>query len=359
MRNITDLFMKLVTIDSVSGEEQEMSKYVSDFLSNYCQLQPTIDAHNNVFVHTDGHGEPLFFNAHLDTVEPGSGIVPFLKDGIITSKGETILGADDKAAVAAILTALEHITQNPQDNWRPLDIVFTTSEEVGCYGAIGFDKTQIRAKTGFIFDGAGPVGDIMSASPYYARFDISILGTSAHAGYPQDAIPALPVMLKLVQKIEQLKTKDVLLNVGRIEGGTVRNAIIGSVTLNGEIRSFYSEQFLATINSLQTICDQNYACKIDTEIVIENPGYIFSDQDIAPVKKQIETILNKKISVKKSFGVSDANIFNENTSGLKVFNLGDGSSGAHTMNESTTVEALQTMQQIILKLSQNEGENHV
>lgn len=354
MQNVTNLFMEIVKIDSVTGEEEQMSQFVFDFLSEKCHLQPIRDKQNNVFVQTQGTGNPIFFNSHLDTVEPGRGIIPVIQNGIITSKGNTILGADDKAAVAAMLTALEFITRNPEQNLRPLDILFTTSEEIGNYGAVGFDKSKIRANTGFIFDGSGPVGNIMSASPYYARFDITITGVPAHAGYPDMATPAVPDMLTLIHAIEELRTKDVLINIGEIIGGTARNTIIGSITLHGEIRSFYSSKFTTAINSLKKICNRKYSCEINSDVVVENPGYIFSDQDIAPVKKQIETILEKEIEVKQSFGVSDANIFNENPKKLKVFNLGDGSSGAHTTDESTTVSALETMQQLIINLAKNQ-----
>lgn len=354
MHNVTNLFMEIVKIDSVTGEEEQMSQYVMEYLSKNCHLQPIRDKYNNVFVQTQGSGKPIFFNSHLDTVEPGRGIIPELHNGVITSKGNTVLGADDKAAVAATLTALEFICNNPEQSWRPLDILFTTSEEIGNYGAIGFDKSKIRAKTGFIFDGSGPVGNIMSASPYYARFDITITGVPAHAGYPDKATPAVPVMLTLIQAIEELRTQDVLINIGEIAGGTARNTIIGSITLHGEIRSFYSSNFTTAITALKKICNKKYTCKINSEVVVENPGYIFSDQDIAPIKKQIEMVLKKQIEVKQSFGVSDANIFNENPKKLQVFNLGDGSSDAHTTDESTTVAALETMQELILNLAKNQ-----
>lgn len=356
MKNNTKLFMQIVQIDSVTGEETEMSNFLMQFLTHECDLHPIRDKHNNVFVQTKGTGEPVFMSAHMDTVEPGKGIIPKLKDGVITSSGNTILGADNKAAVSVLLSTLLHIRKNPNKNWRPLDILFTTSEEVGNYGAIGFDTSNIRAKIGYTFDGTGPVGTIMSASPYYARFNVIIRGVAAHAGYPNKATPAVPVLLELLQNLEQLRSKDLLINVGKIKGGTARNTIIGKLAFKGEIRSFYSTVFQETMKKMHTIFSKKYSCKIEFEIVVENPGYFFSKADYSSSKKTIEKSLGRKIQVKQSYGVSDANIFNQNLQKLKVFNLADGSRGSHTTHESISVSALETMCDLVLKLAKSEGE---
>lgn len=356
MQNSTKLFMHIVRIDSVTGEEAEMSSYLMEFLKDECGLHPVRDKHNNVFVQTQGTGEPVFMSAHMDTVEPGKGIIPQLKDGVITSKGNTILGADNKAAVSALMWLLLYRKNHLTESWLPLDILFTTSEEIGNYGAIGFDKSKIRAKVGYTFDGTGPVGTIMSASPYYARFDVIIRGVAAHAGYPEKATAAVPVLVELLQNLEQLRSKDLLINVGKIKGGSARNTIIGTLSFKGEIRSFYSDIFQEAMKKMHTIFSKKYTCKLESEIVVENPGYFFSKQDYTTVKQTIERSLGRKIQVKQSYGVSDANIFNEDIEKLKVFNLADGSSGSHTTCESISVSALETMCNLILKLAKSESE---
>lgn len=359
MSNVTELFMKLVQIDSVSGEEEQIAKYIKNYLLSQCNLTAQVDKYHNVFVQTAGNQEPVLFSAHTDTVEPGRGIIPILKNGVITSRGPTILGADDKSAVAAILSALQHMSANPSDNWKPVDVIFSSAEETNSSGSIGFDKTKIRSKIGYIFDGTGPVGSLMSASPYYASFDILIKGKHSHAGYPENAVPAIPDMMELIRAIYSIMTKDVLINIGQVSGGNARNTIIGSITLQGEIRCFYKNKFEKAIEKIKKILAKKYLCTIESSVRIENPGYIFSDDELAPIKSKIEQLLGKEIAVNSSFGVSDANIYNENPKILKVFNLGDGSTGAHTTQESTTVEALETMRDLILKLSKNEVQNNV
>ena len=90
-------------------------------------------------------------NAHMDTVEPGRGIVPELNDGVFTSQGDTILGADDKSAIAIILEALQIIEENNLA-CGPLEVVFTVCEEIGLMGAKHLDFKHISAKYGFALD---------------------------------------------------------------------------------------------------------------------------------------------------------------------------------------------------------------
>lgn len=351
MIDTSNLFMEIVQIDSQSGDEQRMVDFVHHFLATECNLNSEIDGHNNIFIQTQGIGEPIFLNAHLDTVSPGEGIVPILNNGIITSAGDTILGADNKGAVSALLSALKYRNQNPQINWRPLDVLFTTSEEVGCYGAVYFDKSKIRASRGYIFDGTGDVGTVMIGSPFYARFDVKIIGKSAHAGFPEDSVPAIPTMLELVNKLHHFQTRDSLITIGVMGGGEVRNAIMGQVCLEGEVRSFHQDKFIEAIEEIKNIFNHKYQCELQTEIVVENAGYEHSAEEIGEIKKLMKDVLGYEVFAEKNFGVSDANIFNDNDGRLTVFNLGDGTRDAHTVDESISIKSLELMFDAYLKLS--------
>lgn len=351
--------MQIVQIDSVSGEEKDMSNHLVDFFTQVCECKPVKDTYNNVFIQSNGEGEPLLLCAHMDTVEPGRGIVPILKDGTITSSGDTILAADNKAAIAAIMSAVQYMHQHPEQSWRPLDILFTTWEEDSCRGVIGFDRSKIRANIGYIFDGTGEIGDIISASPCYGIFTVLIRGRSAHTENAHEAVPALPTLMEIIHKIEELKSEKVLINIGEIRGGTAKNTIIGKFKIMGEIRSMYSDLFEQTLQKMRGILSKKYDCQLEWEVVQENSGYIFSDTEIEPIKKVLEKLLNRKVSIHQSFGVSDANVLNQDPQKLKVFNLGDGSREVHTTRESTTVENLETMKDLILKLAKNQEENNV
>ena len=99
----------------------------------------------------------ILLTAHMDTVEPGRGISPFVADGIIQSSGETILGADNKAGIAAILEAVLSLEGMPENS---LELVFTKSEEVGNLGAVNLDYSLLKSKVGFSFDTGGEIGNL-------------------------------------------------------------------------------------------------------------------------------------------------------------------------------------------------------
>ena len=102
-------FMEMVQIDSESGNEAEFINYLKPEFEKL-GATVTIDSYGNLFAKLPEKGcsgkEAILMSCHADTVQPGKGIEPVLKDGVIRSKGDTILGADDKAGIAELLEAL-------------------------------------------------------------------------------------------------------------------------------------------------------------------------------------------------------------------------------------------------------------
>jgi tripeptide aminopeptidase len=93
--------------------------------------------------------EPLAFCCHADTVKPGVGIEPVIdkEKGLISSKGNTILGADDKAGIAAILEMINSIKKAP-----PMEIIITRCEESGTLGSTNMDYKLIDSKIAYVLD---------------------------------------------------------------------------------------------------------------------------------------------------------------------------------------------------------------
>ena len=89
---IIKTFCEIVAIDSPSGEEEPMAIDVMNRLENF-GFSVTRDDYGNVIA-SDGRENPILLSAHLDTVEPGRGITPIVKDDQIVSDGTTILGGD-------------------------------------------------------------------------------------------------------------------------------------------------------------------------------------------------------------------------------------------------------------------------
>src|SRR3989338_6943680 len=178
-KRLVDTFLKLVQIDSPSGQEKILVNYLVDYIKSLSlPLLVVVDKSGNIICKTFQNDKPILLTAHLDTVEPGKSIKPVIKSGVIKSDGTTILGADNKVGVVAILESLTSYFEKYR-NLPSLEVVFTVSEEVGNLGAINLDYSSLRSKLGFSFDGGEPVGTITTASPYYTRFDITLIGKSA------------------------------------------------------------------------------------------------------------------------------------------------------------------------------------
>ena len=103
----------------------------------------------------DSDLEPLLFMSHMDVVEPCHGVVPRLEDGLLTSTCDTVLGADAKASVAALIELAHLLTDDVASTWRlpTLELVFTWGEEDGHLGAKSLDLTRLRARRAYVLDG--------------------------------------------------------------------------------------------------------------------------------------------------------------------------------------------------------------
>ena len=157
-------FCDLVQIDSPSGEEEAMAVELKRRLEAL-GLKVERDGYGNVIA-SDGGDEPILLSAHMDTVEPGRSIVPVVDSERIYSEGPTIVGGDCKAGVAAILEALESLTEDDAARGG-VEVAFTREEEIGLVGARNLDFTRIRSTEAIVFDGEGPASQITAASPTY------------------------------------------------------------------------------------------------------------------------------------------------------------------------------------------------
>ena len=143
IQELTFRFLEACSIDNPSGNEKEIAEWVLQEIEPL-SLKPIIDEHNNIFFHIPGKGEPVFLNAHLDSVQPCINKVPNFNGTTFASKGETVLGADDLAGVVTIITAIKYLKKHKVKH-KPLDILFTSMEEIGGKGVKSFDFSQFKS----------------------------------------------------------------------------------------------------------------------------------------------------------------------------------------------------------------------
>lgn len=257
-------FLDLCRIPSPSFQEGIIARYIRQRVADYGLTVAEDDAGvvlgsdcGNLLVQTPGVGEPLFLSAHMDTVPPTlvDGQVPVVVDGDrVHTGGRSILGGDDKAGVAVALEMLDAAVQHPH-SMRPLDVIFTIQEEQGARGAAHFDPQRIRARQGFNLDGDTPVGVAIHKAPFKARFYVDVTGRAAHAAVnPEDGINAIKALGAIIAELPTGKLDaNSIVNLGKIEGGGVINAVPAHAQLIGEARSLLASELRAIRRDFERI----------------------------------------------------------------------------------------------------------
>ena len=335
-------FCDLASIDSPSGEEEEMAQEIITRLESL-GFKTKRDSYGNV-VAGDGRTNPILLSAHLDTVQPGRGIKPSIDGDKIVSDGTTILGGDCKAGVSAILEALESVIEDGGD-YRPVELAFTREEEIGLVGARNLDFNLINAKEAIVFDGEGPVSQITASSPTYIGLDIEITGRAAHAGVePEKGLSAIRIAAEIITRLPQGRLdENTTFNIGNIEGGTVRNAVPENTIIKGEFRSTSLEsldglrvQIADVIKEVQDIYPE---ASLDDHLHTEFETYTLTDDDPATLRtKKALANIGLTPTMKPSGGGTDGNVFRLN--GISSVVVGMADHGMHTVREFVTIPDL-------------------
>ena len=169
------LFLELLDIDSPSGDERRLARTTMEWMRDagfVCQLDPML----NVIAQRAGDVVDvprIFFAAHTDTVASTAGLRVREVDGEFRTSGDTILGADDKAAVAAILEAMLAI-HGSGAAVGDLQVVFTAQEELGLRGARALSPVILAGSIGFVLDASGPTGSWISSAPFHDSLEVVI-----------------------------------------------------------------------------------------------------------------------------------------------------------------------------------------
>lgn len=343
--DLINLFFELVKIDSPSGDEKAVGDFVEDYLQDL-KLKPLRDKKGNIFVSNSEKGSPILVSAHLDTVEPGRGVKPLIKDGYITSSGDTILGADNKVSVAAILHALRSV-----DKSRSVEVLFTVSEET-VSGIKDFEFSKIKSRNGLIADRSDRLGTIVLASPFIENINIEVVGKGSHAGLPEMGINALTGASNAISKIRWGRIDaDTTSNLGLIEGGTAMNSIPGNVNVLGEVRSFEERKLVKQISLIKRVfIDETSKIgatfKMHTNRYCDGYKYDKNDEELGVIL-EIYKKLKLKPNFQTAFGGSDANYFAKK--GIKVVNIGDGSEYSHTTNERVSISNLVKLSEVFIE----------
>jgi len=360
-------FMELVQVDSETKHEETISGVLKEKFGGLGlevfeddAKEKTGHGAGNLIITWKAEGveqaPKVLFTCHMDTVTPGRGIKPMLgEDGWIRSDGTTILGADDKAGIAALLEAIRVIQENKIPHGQ-IQFVITVGEESGLVGARALDPKYLEAEMGFALDSNGELGSIVVAAPTQAKIKMIIKGKSAHAGVnPEDGISAIQVASKAISKMKLGRIdKETTANIGKFQGGGATNIVCDYVEIDAEARSIVQEKVDKQVGEMRealetTVREYNANCEFISEIVY--PAYSFNEHDaLVQLAQRAIRGLGMQADTFTSGGGSDANIFNG--LGIPTVNLAIGYRDIHTTKERIKAEDLVKSAQIVVAIVQ-------
>ncbi|WKB37056.1 M20/M25/M40 family metallo-hydrolase [Terrilactibacillus sp. S3-3] len=355
-------FFELVQVDSETGHEEKIAEVLKEkFLSLGLKVEEdqakekTAHGAGNLictFPGTEG-GDTIFFTSHMDTVFPGKGIQPSIKDGWIVSDGTTIFGSDDKAGLAAIFEAL-HVIKEAGIPHGTIQFVITVGEESGLAGSKALDTSRVKAAYGFALDSDGPVGDIITDAPYQAKLCVGIYGKTSHAGIePENGISSITLAAKAIAKMPLGRIdKETTANIGRFEGGKATNIVCDYVKVLAEARSLDRSKLDAQIDKMtdafkQTAKEMGGRAEADVQYMY--PGYSYNEKDkIVQVAVQAIKAIGRTPRLIKSGGGSDANVISGYN--IPTINLGVGYENIHTTKEKIPVAELVKTSELVISI---------
>jgi tripeptide aminopeptidase len=291
----------------------------------------------------------ILFASHLDTVPLCRGAIPVRRGGRIVPKGKTGLGADNRTAVAALVSLAESLLKNKTPH-PPITLLFTVGEESGLWGARFVEAKDLgNPVMGFNIDGGDP-NEICIGAVGAERWEVDVRGISAHAGcHPEKGVSAILIASRAMADIAhrgwfgkiRKGTKSGTSNAGVITGGEATNQVTDHVFVKGESRS-HNSAFCNRITREIELCFRRAAKSVRNDAgrcgSIEfrsSRSYdafrIASGEPVVRVTSDAMRRLGMKPSLKIIDGGLDANYFN--AKGIPTVTLGAGQHEIHTLSE--------------------------
>ncbi|MFB6465900.1 M20/M25/M40 family metallo-hydrolase [Cytobacillus sp. Hz8] len=356
-------FLELVQIDSETKYESEIAKVLKQKFSDL-----GVHVFQDDTTAQTGHGagnlictleatkdgvDPIYFTSHMDTVVPGKGVKPSIKDGYVVTDGTTILGADDKAGLAVMLEIVRVLKEQNIPHGK-IEFVITVGEESGLVGAKVLDSSKITAKYGYAVDSDGLVGNIVVAAPTQAKVKAVIYGKTAHAGVaPEKGVSAITIAAKAIAKMPLGRIdEETTANIGRFEGGSQTNIVCDRVDILAEARSLINEKMEEQVRKMKEAFESaanDMGGKAEVEVEVMYPGFKYGAEDhVVEVARKAAVKIGRSCELLNSGGGSDANViagFN-----IPTVNLAVGYEEIHTTNERMPVEELYKLAEMVIAI---------
>ncbi|MFW5999260.1 MAG: M20/M25/M40 family metallo-hydrolase [Halanaerobiaceae bacterium] len=346
---IVNTFCRLVDIESPSFGEQKLASYLSEVMSSLgfevredgaageiggnsgnliCDMRGTVE------------GPVMSFCCHMDRFGPGKVVDPVIREEHVESRGNTVLGADDAAGIAVIIEVLR-LVKEENILHLPLRVFFTVAEEEGMQGARELPDSVLSATDFcYVLDGEGPVGNVITSSPYTYKINAEI--------QVDHGVKGVKIASRALSRMDLQDTRgNRVAHVEVARGGMARDIGPRMVELAGKVQSIRQEIVTRKLSHLRQVISSaadKYGgeVKFDTERLY--PGYYF------PPESRILRLLRQagKVKFRRSEDGSDANILNAR--GLPAVNLAVAVENTHTSGERIVIEDLVRLAELVVSI---------
>jgi tripeptide aminopeptidase len=374
IKRLSETFRLLVGIDSLSGREGAVAKELEKILKALGAKTVFDDSFSqtgsdtgNLIARFPGNPskEPLLLNAHMDTVGPGENIEIDFSNGVFSSRGETVLGADDKAGVAILIETLHVISENRLP-CPPLEMVFTVCEEIGLVGAKHLDHSLLKARQGYCLDASGR-GLLVTQAPAANRLEFTVFGKSAHAGIePEKGINAIQTAARAIAGLELGRIDDeTTCSIGIIQGGTASNIIPDRVRAKGEARSHNPEKLEAVTRKMVTAFEDaardareetgdSRLPFVEASVEADFPSiHIPESHPVVQTALKAASSLGIPLKTARAGGGSDANIFF--SKGIHTAVMAIGMMNPHTCGETIAIDDMVQTARLLTEIAKEFG----
>lgn len=347
-------FLDLVRIDSPTGSEAACAAYCEQVLVDAgCSVRFDDSASltgsdtGNLIAELPGTAPGvLVISAHLDCVEPCRGVVPVVEDRIVFSQGETILGADDKAGLAAAIECVRRLVGGDAP-YPAVRCIFTVQEEVGLVGAKHLDCREAAGDLCLVLDAAGEPGGIVVGAPTHYTFAAEFTGRAAHAGVePEAGISAVQMAGEAISRLPIGRLdQQTTANVGTVKGGTATNVMAARAEITGECRSLDRrrvEELKLEMDAIIRAAAAGYGGAVEIGWNLEYEGFMIdADSDAVELVAGACVEIGVEPVTFTTGGGSDANIIA--ASGTPTLALSCGMDGVHGTSEQIEVAHLELL----------------
>lgn len=363
---LLSIFFDLINIYSPTRNELEVSKYIVKFLENLGAQIYLDESYENyggncptVFAKIKGNleGQGVTFSAHMDVVEPNKESRVIFEDNIIKTDGNTTLGGDDKAGIAAILYSIKYIIDNNIDH-QDIYTIFTPGEEIGMLGAKNIDWNKLYenmspAKNVIVVDNAGKSMYVAYKAPTCTNYYMKAIGKTSHACLaPEAGVNAIKIISEIIYNMKSGRIDEfTTANVSEINSKFPTNVVPDQATASGEIRSHSYESVDKLLDEYEeignTIADK-YHGKFEMQRIQQYP-LLNSKDELAFANEFLE--IYKSVGVDAQLqvigGGSDANYLAGQ--GFNSIIIGVGMQKVHTTEEYLEVVELKNTTRAIIK----------